>query len=102
MTVQLTLDGKVYYDRKCRWCGKGFNKKSNNEQYCSDKCRHYALLEQKAKYQRKRRKLLLKGVLISNSERNYLIGTNFLSARANPDFDKEYHAIRKEMARIGI
>lgn len=50
---------------KCKYCGKEFKKMHNREMYCSDKCRYNALREQKATYQRNRRKLIREGILIS-------------------------------------
>lgn len=49
----------------CNYCGKKYTKTHNREMYCSNKCRYNALREQKAAYQRKRRKLIREGVLIS-------------------------------------
>lgn len=37
-TVQLTLEGKIYYKNKCIYCGKGFKKTANKQLYCSDSC----------------------------------------------------------------
>ena len=97
-TVQMTLENKPYYPNKCKWCGKPFKKTHNRQEYCSEECFRYARLEQKAIYQRKRRKLINNGVLISN-ESQY-IGTGFLSEHCQDDFDKEYESIQKELKRI--
>lgn len=99
-TIQKTLYGEVHYTSKCAWCGKGFNKKHNRQVYCSPQCRHYARLEQKACYQRKRRKSMRIGELISNE--NNFVGTNFLSKHRRTDFMKEHSQILKEMKRLGL
>lgn len=57
-------------------------------------------LESKAKYQRKRRKLINNGVLISNE--NKQVGTTFLSKHAHLDYKKEYKSINNEMKRLGL
>ena len=97
-TVQMTLENKPYYPNKCKWCGKPFKKTHNRQEYCSEECFRFARLEQKAIYQRKRRKLINNGILVSN-ESQY-IGTGFLSEHCQDDFDKEYESIQKELKRI--
>ena len=103
MTVQgMFSDGGILIpltNAKCKWCGKPFHK-HYNEKYCSDHCRKEALREQKAKYQRERRKKIRNGELVS-LETEY-IGTGFLSARRQEDFDKEQAALDKEKRRIGL
>lgn len=84
----------------CKYCGKPFYKSANRTCYCSDRCRTLALKEQKAEYQRKRRKLIRNGVLISN-ETEY-VGTGFLSKNRQEDFDDEKKAIEKELKRLRI
>ena len=85
---------------KCKYCGKTYTKTENKTAFCSDECRHKSKQDSKAKYQRKRRKQIREGTLISN-ERNY-IGTGLLSKHANPDFKKEHKNILKERQRIGV
>ena len=97
-TVQMTLENKPYYPNKCKWCGKPFKKTHNRQEYCSKECFRFARLEQKAIYQRKRRKLINKGELISNESQH--IGTGFLSEHCHEDFDEEYESIQKELKRI--
>lgn len=89
-----------FYDSICKYCGKPFNKGYKTEKYCSDRCRDNALREQKAEYQRKRRKLINKGVLISHE--NEYIGTQFLSQHRQKDFEDEHAAIIKEMKRLRL
>ena len=89
-----------YYLSTCKYCGQLFIKFQNKSCFCSDECRHKSKQDSKASYQRKRRKLIKDGVLISN-ENNY-VGTGFLSKHANPDFKREYKSIRKECGRIGL
>ena len=79
----MTLDNKPYYPNKCKWCGKPFLKKYSAEKYCSEECCTLALQDQKAEYQRKRRKQIKEGVLISNENKH--IGTNFLSEHCHED-----------------
>lgn len=95
-------DGLIvqYTNAKCKWCGKAFFKKHNKQMYCCDHCRSSALKEQKAKYQRKRRKDIRDGVLISNE--NEYVGTGYLSQHRQEDFDDELAAIHKEMRRFRI
>lgn len=68
--------------------------------YCSDECRGYALKEQKAIYQQKRRLLIKNKILISNE--NVELGTSFLSASPKADFGLEEKAVRNELKRIGV
>ena len=89
-----------FYISKCKYCGTTYTKTENKTMYCSDKCRHKSKQDSKAKYQRKRRKLIKDGILISN-ERNY-IGTGLLSKHANNNFKKEHESILKECRRIGV
>ena len=84
----------------CSYCGKIFVYHHGNEKYCSDTCRKYALNEQKAKYQRKRRKLINDHVLISNE--NEKLGTGFLSSHKRNDEWEEYQAVQNEMKRLGL
>ena len=148
VTVQMTLDNKVYYDSNCKWCGKPYNKTYHTQKYCSekcrqealhkqktwydkycrkkpehsiavckycgetfekshesevyccDKCREHAILESAAKYQRKRRRSINNGELVSNEYR--YVGTNYLSQHRREDFDEEQKAIQKEMKRLKL
>ena len=97
-TVQTNLDGEKVYPHKCKWCGKPFTKQHNRQEYCSDECFQYARQEQKAIYQRKRRKQINAGVLCSNESTH--IGTGYLSQHRHEDFEKEHASIQKELKRI--
>ena len=98
-TVQMTLENKPYYPNKCKWCGKPFTKQHNKECYCSDECRINALREQKALYQRKRRKLINNGELISNE--NKKLGSIYFPEFSN-DFDEEKEVIEKLKRRLRL
>jgi len=103
MNVQLMfLDGVLvpYKNKKCKYCGKPFIKTANRQVYCSERCRSLALKEQKAKYQRSRRKRIREGELVSN-ETKY-VGTGFLSQHRQEDFNDEMLALEKEMRRLKI
>lgn len=89
-----------FYISKCKYCGRIFIKFENRTCYCREACRTWALKEQKAKYQQKRRKDIRDGVLISNE--NNKLGTTFLSEHRNVDFNIELNNIRKEAGRIGV
>ena len=95
-----TVELKPVYDTKCAYCGKEFNRTYNSVKYCCDDCRRKALQDQKAKYQRKRRKWIREGYLISN-ETKY-VGTNFLSEHRRLDEVVEYNMIQKEMMRLHL
>ena len=94
----MTLENKPYYPNKCKWCGKPFEKQHNRQEYCSEECFHFARLEQKAIYQRRRRKLINNGVIVSNETRH--LGTGYLSEHCHDDPDEEYEAIQKELKRV--
>lgn len=89
-----------WYISKCKYCGTTYTKTQNRTMFCSNECRTKSKQDSKAKYQRKRRKLIRDREIISN-ERNY-IGTGLLSKHANKDFKKEHHSILKECRRIGV
>lgn len=60
-TIQTT-----FYVSKCKYCGKTFIKFQNKTLYCSTECKCRSTQDNKAKYQRKRRKSIREGHLISN------------------------------------
>lgn len=105
-TVQMTLEEnpKPVYNSKCKWCGKGFNKSypHNRVMYCSDECRMNALREQKAAYQRRRRKLIRDGVLIVHDNEKAPLGTGYLSKHRHNTFSREYRAIQNEKKRLKL
>lgn len=114
MSVQITLYGEKIPDKlleedesftiipltTCKYCGEEFIRTQNPQKYCSKECFTWGRREQKAKYQRKRRMLINKGVLISNE--NNKLGTNYLSSHRHKNFIEEYQAIQKEKRRIGV
>ena len=85
-----------FYISKCKYCGRIFIKFENKTMYC----RIWAIREQKAKYQQKRRKLINDGELISNELREP--GTTFLSHHALSDFGLEERTVKRELKRIGV
>lgn len=89
-----------FYISKCKYCGRVFIKFENKTGYCREACRTWAVREQKARYQQKRRKLINDGELISNE--NNKLGTTYLSNHRHDDFKREYLSIHKEAKRIGV
>lgn len=89
-----------FYISKCKYCGRIFIKFENKTGYCREACRTWAVREQKAKYQQKRRKLINDGELISNELREP--GTTFLSQHALSDFGLEERTVKRELKRIGV
>ena len=104
MFTKENLDIMVpYTNYTCKWCGKPFLKKHNKEMYCCDECREQARLDQAAKYQRKRRKLIKNGVLVSNEYNNKaFLGTQYLSQHRQETDEEEHKAILKEMKRLKL
>ena len=102
MLLKKTLnDPKTrFYISKCKYCGRVFIKFENKTGYCREACRTWAVREQKAKYQQKRRKLINDGELISNELREP--GTTFLSQHALSDFGLEERTVKRELKRIGV
>lgn len=89
-----------YTNAVCKWCGKPFFKDANKTCYCSDECRKNAVREQKAEYQRKRRRLIKSGALVSMESVD--LGTGYLGKYRKEDFDDEHEAVLKEMRRLKI
>lgn len=88
----------------CKFCGKPFTKTHNREMYCSDYCRIEARKDQKAKYQRKRRRLVQQGVLIvtDREKGNLFYNSNYLSQHRYKDFNREQKAIERELKRLKL
>lgn len=86
--------------RKCKYCGKSFIKTANRQELCSSLCKHYSLQDAKAAYQRKRRRLIRDGVLISNETKK--LGNSHLDQHSVKDFDKEFRCVKYELRRLGI
>lgn len=85
---------------RCKYCGKQFIKTNNRQTYCTPECKTKAKQDQTAKSQRKRRKQIRDGYLISNE--NEYIGTGYLSIHRQENFQDEYKAIHKEMTRLRL
>ena len=92
-----------FYTGICRRCGKLFIKTSNRSTLCSDKCKKYNNQDNKAKYQRKRRKQIRDGELITNEYDNQ-IGTStvMLSKHIKDDWNAEHLVVLKEKRRVGL
>ena len=103
--VEFFSDGVMvpFSNAKCKYCGKRFYKTANKTCYCSDRCRTLALREQKAEYQRKRRKLIRDGVLVAPNEKaSNDIGTGYIGEHRNDDELEELNVIRRELRRLRI
>ena len=85
--------------RKCKYCGKDYIKLQNKTLYCSQDCKNKANQDNKAKYQRKRRKLIKDGELISNETQK--LGTTYFPEYTN-DWQKEREMIKKAKKHAGI
>lgn len=75
-------DGSIqtcFETRTCKYCGRTYIKIQNKTLYCSPECKHKSTQDNKAKYQRKRRKLINDGELISNETRK--LGTVHFSKK---------------------
>lgn len=85
----------------CKACGKEFEKKSNNQCYCSADCRDVALKQQwrnaSHRYYHKH-----KSEWGHNSVRRYGLGTGALGPHANLDFESEKQTVERELARLKI
>ncbi len=84
---------------KCKYCGKEFTKTHNREMYCCDKCRYFSRKEQRAAYQRKRRKLIREGILISKE--TVKIGTIFFPKKIG-DWEIEKNYIQRAKYAAGL
>lgn len=67
-------------------------------------CRIEARKDQKAKYQRKRRRLVQQGVLIvtDREKGNLFYNSNYLSQHRYKDFNREQKAIERELKRLKL
>ena len=98
-------DGTVqmgFYIAICAFCGKPFVKLQNRSTLCSDYCKIESTKDSKARYQRKRRKLINDGHLISNETNQIGTSTVLLSKNIKEDFEEEHHVILKEKRRVGL
>ena len=106
VTVQLMFNEdnilKPLTNAKCKYCGQPFYRPNKYLKYCSDRCRELALKEQKAEYQRRRRRRIRDGELVANDQYKAFLGTQFLSQHRQEDFKDEHEAIIKEMKRLKL
>lgn len=91
-----------FYTSKCRRCGRLFIKFTNRSTLCSDECKTSNNQDNKASYQRKRRKLINDGVLISNETKQVGTSTVLLSKHIKPTFEEEHSVILREKRRVGL
>ena len=91
-------------NKKCKYCGKLFVKKHNREVYCSEQCRDYAVKEQKARYQAKRRLKIKRKELVLDEYQTSGMGSYGTSCTGHmkDNFEDEYKAVRREMQRLGL
>lgn len=89
-----------FYLAKCKYCGNLFIKFENKTLYCSEDCKCKSTQDNKAKYQRKRRKLIREGELVSNETKK--IGTTYFPKSPITNFKEEYSLIRKAKKKVGI
>ena len=98
-------DGTIqmkFYISICHYCGKPFVKIHNRSTLCSYECKVKSTQDNKARYQRNRRKLINKGVLISNETNQIGTSTVLLSKNIKSDFEEEHNVILKEKKRVGL
>ena len=91
-----------FWVAKCSRCGRPFIKVENRSTLCSYKCLQLNTQDNKAKYQRKRRKLINDGHLISNESNQVGTSTVLLSKNIKPTFEEEHHHILREKRRVGL
>lgn len=91
-----------FYVGKCRRCGNLFIKLENRSTLCSLECKNLNTQDAKAKYQRKRRKLINDGVLVSNETNQIGTSTVLLSKNIKPTFEEEHLTIQREKRRVGL
>lgn len=91
-----------FYVSKCKYCGRSFIKVENRSSLCSYKCRVKSTQDNKAKYQRKRRKAINNGSLIVRDKEQLGTSTVLLSKSIKPTFEEEHSVILKEKQRVGI
>ena len=85
--------------RKCKYCGRDYIKLQNKTLYCSQNCRDKANQDNKAKYQRKRRKSIREGELISNE--NNKVGTTYFPEHTD-NWKTEQEIVKKAKRNAGI
>jgi hypothetical protein len=98
-------DGTIqmgFYVAFCSYCGKPFIKIHNRSTLCSYHCKVKSTQDNKAKYQRNRRKLINEGKLISNEANQIGTSTVYLSKGIKSSFEEEHSVILKEKRRVGL
>lgn len=93
-TIQTT-----FYLSKCQYCGKTFIKFQNKTLYCSTECKCKSTQDNKAAYQRKRRKQIREGHLISNETEK--LGTIHFPKKIG-DWIEEQRRIKYAKRKAGI
>lgn len=93
-TIQTT-----FYLSKCKYCGKLFIKFQNKTLYCSTECKCKSTQDSKAAYQRKRRKQIREGHLISNETEK--LGTIHFPKKIG-DWIEEQRRIKYAKRKAGI
>lgn len=93
-TIQTT-----FYTSKCKYCGKLFIKFQNKTLYCSTECKCRSVQDSKAAYQRKRRKQIREGHLISNETEK--LGTTFFPKKIG-SWIEEQRRIKYAKRKAGI
>ena len=88
-----------FYLSKCKYCGSVFIKFENKTMYCSADCKCKMNQDNKAKYQRKRRKQIREGHLISNETKK--LGTTYFPKKIK-DWSEELNLIKKAKRKAGI
>ena len=102
ISLSACLDGSIqtcFATYKCKYCGKTFIKFENKKMYCSTECACKSTQDNKAKYQRKRRKLINSGELVSNETRK--IGTIHFPEKIG-DWVEELKRIKYAKRKAGI
>lgn len=91
-----------FYISRCNYCKRLFIKFENRSTLCSYKCKVKSTQDNKAKYQRKRRKAINDGELISNETNQIGTSTVLLSKSIKDNFVDEHNVILREKRRVGL
>ena len=91
-----------FYVSYCNYCGRPFIKVENRSTLCSYKCKVKSTQDNKAKYQRKRRKAINDGSLIVQDKQQLGTSTVLLSKSIKSSFEEEHAVILREKRRVGI
>ena len=87
--------------KKCSWCGQLFLVRNNAQKYCTEECKHEALLESKRKYINSRN---LKKHFNTKVKALTTLGSYNTSSTSHSKktFEEEEKAIKKEKRRLGL